>query len=629
MLITELGFIIKDKISKWMKDKGVTDIEVQLEMPSRIEYGELSTPISFKIARVLGKRPIDVANEIIKHLRNIPYLHDIKIAGGGYINIYLDKSSFYRDYLNEIISKGIDFARMKLGEGLVRIEYTSVNPNKALHIGHARNVVLGVALSRLLSYVGYDIELLNYIDDTGVQVADLIVGFLYLDFNPDSYDGRFDQYCGDIVYVKSHEQIESSKDLLEKRKKVMKLIEEGNNVVASFTRRIAERVLRDQLSTCFRLGAEYDMLIWESDIVWSGMHKKGFEIAKKSPIVKYVTDGKYAGCWIAKVSESDEFDPQQDEVLIRSDGTYTYVGKDLIFALWKMGLLKYPLPFKKFTEHNGREIITTSWPDGDKIELSECKLCINIIGVEQTKPQSVIKRVISSIYGEDIGNRYIHYYYNLVKLSSKTAEKYLGIKADTKAVKMSGRHGLYINIDPLLDLMKERIIEIIKKGGEVDGDIENIAEKIAIACLKYKLLSMDRDKEVIFDVDEALDVTKESGAYILYSYARALSILRKADISPSVDELNVRAFNNYDHALMRILIAAPIVILETCKTLEVKNIPNYMYKIASVFNEFYEKNPVLKADEVCRKNRLLLVKAFKIVMELMAYLAGIPLVDRM
>lgn len=636
MLITEIGDLVKSRVKKWLEERKLHDVDVVIEIPQKMEYGDLSVPVALRLAKILKKDPAEIAKEIIGSLVNIPCIERIEVTKSGYINVHLDKESFYNSFIRLVLEKGIDYLREGVKKsGKIRIEYTSVNPNKAVHIGHARNVCLGNALHNTLSYLGYDVELLNYIDDTGMQMADLLIGFLYLGFDPEYRGGRFDQYCGDVVYVTSHSKIEESEELKRKRREIMKLIEEGDNAVAEFNRFVAEKVLTDQLKTCKRLGAEYDYLIWESDILRSGLHLVGLELIKKSNIVKYWTEGEYAGCWIAKVSEEKEVNPEIDEVLIRSDGTFTYVGKDVIFALWKMGLLKHPLRFKEFPlKFNGKQLYTTSY-EGEPITLEECEKSINVIGVEQSKQQNVIKRIIESIYGTKYSERYVHYYYNLVHLSKRTVEKYFGKEVESKAVKMSGRLGLYVNVDVVLDMMKERTFSLmLKNNPSINKEVAaDLSERIAVAALKYMLLSTDRDKAVIFDIDDALDVMKESGVYILYSYARANSILKKAaesNIRYEDGRLTISSLNEYDVKLMRYLTLSPIVLRDFTKSLEVKVFPQYMYKLSQIFNEFYEHNPVLKSDrEEVLVNRLLIVKTFTTVMELFAHLSGIPLVDIM
>jgi len=636
MNILEVGDIIKEKIGNFLAENNVKGIEVVLEIPSRIEYGELATAVSFKIAKILNRRSLDVANDLRDYLlEDLPhYINDVKVAGKGYINIHLDRNIFYKEYFKEILEKGLEPYKKRFGGRYYRIEYTSVNPNKALHIGHARNVILGSSLSRFLRELGNRVHEINYIDDTGSQVADLVIGFLELGYDVKPKDGmRFDKYCGDVVYVDSVKKIEESKELLDKRREIIKAIEEGDNPVASFAKIIATKVLNEQLKTCWRLGARYDLLIWESDIIWSGMHKKLDEIIERSPIIRKVDSGKYRGTVVIKISEGDDIDPYRDEVLIRSDGTLTYVGKDLIFALWKLGLLDHYLKIKRFIEQPDGSILYSTFTngDGDEYRPDGCDKLFNVIGVEQSKPQSAIKEVIRSLYGDEYADKYIHYSYELVSLSKRSVENYFKILVDSERVKMSGRRGIYFNVDDVIDRMIESVLEHMKENGISVSDEEArvIAEKVSISSLKYSLLSLDRDKVVNFDIDKSIDVSRESGAYILYSYVRARSILDKSEYVPRDIEIDFSSLNENDYIISRLMSLFPIVLNESIKKYEIKPIVNYMYRLASSFNEYYEKNPVLKAPEPIRKYRLIIVSVYRKIMELMGRLTNIELVDIM
>ncbi len=634
MLITEIGENIKRKVRNWLVNSGIEGMDIELDVPAKMEFGDLSLNIAFRLAKALGRPPVDIANELARIIALTPYVDRVEVAGGGYINVFLNREKFYEEYINQIFEKGIDYFRQNIGNGLVKIEYTSVNPNKAIHIGHARNIVLGAALRNMLSFAGYDVELLNYIDDTGSQMADLLIGFLYLGYSTDSKGMSFDKYCGDVVYREAYERIESSDELKKKRRNILKMIEEGNNVVASFNRMIAERVLREQLKTCWRLGADYDYLVWESDLVWSGIHKKGYGLIKDSKVLVKVDSGKYAGCLVAKLSSGDDINPEVDDVLVRSDGTLTYVGKDVVFALWKLGLLDFPLPFREFTSSPyGRRVYTTSWPNGSYIHPRECRFSINVIGVEQTKPQRIIKEIIRDVFGDEVSSRYIHYYYSHVWISGASASKYLGIDTGGKPLKMSGRRGIYFNVDDILGHMVDKARRLIKfnNPGMTDAEADSIAEKIAVASLKLMLLGVDRDKIVVFDIDKALDISQEGGAYVLYSYARAHSIYRKAleegvEVKPY---LRYNALNDYDKYLLRYLAYTPIVINNAIRRMEPKDIVITMLRLSKLFNEFYEHNPVLKEVDEVKRSRLSIIKAYLITMETLAHLVDIPLTDRM
>ena len=608
--------------------------ELHLELPPSKEYGDISTPIAMRLAKIIHKNPLEIANEIINKIRVGGYIEKVEVAKPGYINFYMNKERVYELTINMMLKKAKQFFYIDMGKGLkVRIEHTSVNPNKALHVGHARNMVLGDTLARLLSRLGYKVDVLNYIDDTGVQIADTIVGFKYLGYKYESQDIPFDQYCGDIVYVSANEAIESNDKLQDLRREILRRIEEGGNEISSFARELSDQVLRNQLRTAWRLDVYYDYLVWESDIIRSGLKDVGLSILTKSPIVKYEESGKYKGCLIAEVSRTDEFKGESDEVLIRSDGTFTYLGKDIMFAMWKLGLLKYDLPFTTYIEQpNGVKILSTDSFKGKPLDLGGCDLSINVIGSEQKRPQKILKLIIESIYGKQVANRYIHYSYEAVVLSKETAEKYLGLEVTKKIQRMSGRKGIYINVDPFLDLLKQEAMKIIVESKAIPKDkIDEVSEKIAISAFRYYLLSMDRDKVIVFDINKMLNIREESGAYILYSYARANSILTKSDLN--IEELgSFKLTNNlskYDLNLIDLLSKFRYYLIQAAKSLEPKIITRYAYNLALTFNEFYEHSPVLKAEEELRNIRLQLVYAYKVTLEAIADILGLKLVEKM
>lgn len=636
MNLLSLGNIIKGYINEYLSSQGLENLEYSLEVPSKVEHGELATSIAFKIAKDTKRRPLDVANDIRDFLKEkkIPYIEDVEIAGSGYINFRLVKNDFFRDYFREVDEEGLYPYKELFGGKLYRIEYTSVNPNKALHIGHARNVVLGSSLSRMLSELGNKVHLINYIDDTGTQMADILVGFLKLGFDTAPPPNlTFDKYCGDIVYVESVKKIEESKELQEERKRFIQLIERGDNPVAAFARVVASSVLKNQLRTCWRLGAKYDLLVWESDIVRSGLHKKLADIIEKSTKIIRIKEGKYAGTVAIKISDKKDFDAYIDEVIIRKDGTLTYVGKDLIFALWKMGLINHEFNIKPFIEQpDGSYVYSTTTDESDlKYAPGECDLLFNVIGSEQKKPQNAIREVIRDLFGDEYASKYIHYYYELVDLSSDSVRKYFGVESEKKSVKMSGRKGIYFNVDDVLDTMISEVKELVKKNNPdmSDEEVSKIAEIISVSSLKYSMLSVDRDKKIKFDIEKSLDVTRESGAYILYSYARAKSILRKYNSNPGTYSIDFEILNENDFFLARYMMLFPLYVYDAYRRYELKPLVNYMYKLSMKFNEFYEKNPVLRASYDIREYRVLLTHIFMRILEHLSKLSGIELVEKM
>ncbi len=626
-----LGEQIKEVIYDFI---GTRSVEVQLEVPQSPEYGDLSTTYAFKAAKRLGRRPLDLANDIRDRIleSGIEYVEEVRVEGGGYINIHLDRDSFYTDYFRSLWRLGLDMFKDRFGSGKVRIEYTSVNPNKAIHIGHARNIILGVSLYNMLSSLGYDVHLINYIDDTGTQMADLLLGFIELGYPLDPRDGeKFDKYCGDVVYVETVKRLEDDERLRSVERKILRALEEGDNPIYELNRKVAEKVVRSQLDTCFKLGARYDLLIWESDLIRHGLHGYLSKVVEASGKVVKVREGRYAGAIVIKVSANDDVDPRKDEVIVRSDGTLTYPGKDLVFALWKLGILDMPVKVDVFHKNPDGTRIFSSGYSGIDYRPDPPSLLLNIIGREQSKPQAAIKAVIEDVYGKDVSDKYIHYSYELVKLSKESVEKYFGVSSDKSAVKMSGRRGLYFNVDDVLDRMREIAYKhMVENKAVYDRSLAlDTAEKISIASLMYQLLAIDRDKPLVFDIDKSLDFRGETGAYILYSYVRALSIISNVDDVHLDGKIDYSVLNQYDLMLSRYMTLLPIVINSAVKYLEPKHLVTYMYRLAKVFNDFYERCPVLNSGEPVKKYRLAIVKSYVETVEILSRLTGIPLVRRM
>lgn len=624
---------IKDKLERVLEKIEVKDMEPIIEIPPNKKYGDYSTPLPLRLAKHLRKNPMEIAEIILGDIGLTGnYYSTIKIARPGYINFYADRKKLYNQFIFEVNKYGIDALKIDIGKGLkARIEHTSVNPNKAIHIGHARNMILGDVLARILKAAGYDVDVLNYIDDTGVQIADIILGFKYLDFPLESKDLPFDQYCGDIVYVKVNEEVERNPDLQKLRKNIIKKIEEGDKEISEFARKISDMVVRKQLKTAWRLGVEYDYLVWESDIIKSRLKEVGINIITSADIVYYADKGKYKSCLVAEVSKTDEFKGETDEVLIRSDGTLTYLCKDILFAMWKLGLIDVKMRFIKYvTQPSGKIIYSTDMKNGYEMDIGSCDYSINVIGSEQKRPQAILKLILSKIYGDNIKDRYIHYAYEAVMLSRDTVERYLGLQISKKIQRMSGRRGIFINVDPFIDMLREETYKIVKKSNpDLDNEIAiRIAENIAISAFRYGLLSVDRDKIVIFDVNKMLDIRSESGAYILYAYARAKNILKKADFEARYP-LRFEVMNELDTNIMDQLLKFRFILYLAAKSLEPKVLAKYIYDLSKVFNDFYEKNPVLIAEDDIKNNRLIIVHTFVKVMEYGAGLLGLKLVDRM
>jgi arginyl-tRNA synthetase len=605
------------------------------ETPPRAEFGDLATNICFQLAKELKKSPQQLAEEIVSQLK-IPKNSLLKKveAKAGYINFFFDWKRIAKKLLEEILEEKESFGKPKVSKKRIMVEHTSVNPNKALHIGHARNACLGDCLARLLKFCGHDVIIANYVDDTGNQIADIVVGFKFLNFPEEKENVKFDHYCGDEVYVKVNKMYKEKPELLEKRKFVIKMIEEGNNEIATYAKALAEKVLQSQLQTLWRLGIYYDLLNWESDIIHSKLWEKAFELLKEKGYVYYATEGKNKGCWLFKLSHLPEFQGLEspDKILVRSDGTVVYAGKDIAYAMWKHGLLEHDFNYKKFAKQPNGTILweTTSEKVVSKHpKFNDVDVSINVIDVRQSYEQNVVATAVKIIGKEK--REYIHYAYEVVSLSKNTAKK-LGIEFDeTKQfVHMSGRKGYFVNADTLLDALFKKAYEETKKRNPdaVEEFLQRVAEAIAVGTLRYEMIKMTPEKLMVFDMDEALKLEGNTAPYLQYAYTRCCGILRKAE--KWNERFEIDEITEEEKKLIKKLLEFPEIVEKAAKELKPSYISSYAYELATVFSEFYHACPVVKAKpEKLRDFRLSLIKATQITLKNSFNLLGIEALEKM
>ena len=600
--------------------------------PSRPEFGDLSVNVAFIIANKLGLNPLEVA-EIIGDKLRIPedsLIADFEIHKLGYINFkvrYPDLA--YRTILDAISKE--DYGSLNIGKGKkVCIEHTSVNPNKALHIGHVRNLVLGDSIYRILKFTGHDVQVLNYIDDSGSQIADIVVGFRYAGFPLEPPKGeKFDHYCGDEVYVKVNELYNKKPELVIKQKEVLKAIEEGKSEIAIFAKELTRKILREQLKTCWRIGANYDCLNFETHIIEAKLWNLLFEKMKDKGIVQFMTEGELSGCWVIKMEgEKDE------KVLIRSDGTLTYIAKDIPYAAWKIGLVEDPFQYDIFIKQpNGKDLWSTVSGRGkdEHPAFGNSDIAITVIDVRQSRLQKIISYILS-LLGEKMEKKYLHLGYEVVSLSKKTADE-LGIMIKEKEfVHMSGRKGIYINADDVLDALHKKAYEETKKRNPNEREewLHDIADKIAISALRFDLIKQDLDKMIVFDLSESLNLEGETGPYVQYAHARASSIIQKAGVRPTITLDSACSLDDpIELELIKMISKFDLYVEDAVKNLSPKIIARYAYQLATDFNVFYEKKPVLQEkDEIKREARIALVQAFKNVVKTAFSLLGIETPER-
>lgn len=585
--------------------------------------GDFSITKALRDSKVEGV-PLDTAAERIKkQLEGSPFIGKIETANG-YVNCWYNYDrllSLIVDTINE------NYGATDYGKGeRVMVEHTSVNPNKAIHIGHLRNASIGDSLSRLLRKTGYEIIVTTYTDDTGAQVADNIVGIKFLGMPAEEKGIKLDHYFGDKVYTKVNEAYKTDPSLLEKRSLILKAIENGDRDILKIVDDMVEKVLLAQLETLERLGVYYDLMNYESHILAYKFWDAAFNLLKEKEEIKLETKGEKKGCWVFKKADGEE------KIIVRSDGTVVYVGKDIAYAMWKHGLMNGDFKYRKWiTQKNGKMLWTTTL-DRDETEkhpkFNYVKRSINVIDITQKYEQEVVKEVIDKFSGGK--SEYTHYEYAVVALSPKTAEM-LGVKEEDKEFfRMSGRKGIYINADDLLNKLKQAIVQETKSRNKdlSDKECEDIAESLAVSTLRYEMVRTDPKKILVFDMDEALKLESKGAIYIEYTLSRMSGILRNADENIK-DASRKKELTKQEKKLLLDIFLFPDVVETAARNLDLTVISNFASEFSSDFNEFYRDNPVIKAEGEERSFRLWLVKTSKIVLKNASEILGIIPLEKM
>jgi arginyl-tRNA synthetase len=467
------------------------------------------------------------------------------------------------------------------------------------------------------------------VDDSGLQVADILVGFLYLDFpmKPANSNTKFDTYCGNEIYVKVNELYEKDPSLIEKRKLLVKKLEEGDSKITSFATEITTKVLKDQLKTCWRMKARYDLLNFESHIISSKLWEMTFEKMRNENIIIKENEGKNIGCWVF-----DSVD-EGSKIVVRSDGTATYIAKDIPYALLKVGTIQDPFIYQVFMKQWDDSSLWISTTDDLKDTTQPfffpAEDSITVIDNRQTRLQKIIKEILNKF--ESISNKYMHLGYGPVLLSSRTA-KTLGISPDNvKSVQMSGRKGIYVDADFVLDtLYRKAKEETMKRNPDITGkDLERTSEEIAISAMRYSLIKNDLEKEIKFDMIDSLSLDGNSGPYLQYAYARCCRLIEKSNARSFSGDVSYLS-DRIEFRLIKHLSKYALVIEDATKNMEPKLIAQYAYELATLFNLFYERLPILKeSDADISGARITLVEAIRKMLEVNISLVGITPLERM
>ena len=645
MTLTESQTVLRDKVREAARNRFQIELDqVVAEVPPKTELGDLAFPVAFELAKRIKQatgekqNPRNIAEELKAEFESLEFIDRAEVAGAGYLNVYFDRTRFLTESLNAA-------PLPSLNDGTagpkVCVEHTSVNPNKAAHIGHVRNSVLGDTFQRILKATGKCVEVQNYIDNTGVQVADVVVGFIYLE-NRDlasikALDQQltekgvsFDFYCWDL-YARVGQEYQANEELKAMRADVLHLIEEGNNPTAELADYVATRNVECITKTMERFGIRYDLLPRESEILHLQFWNKAFEQMKERGVIRYETEGKHAGCWVMPFESHEGTDEHEaDKILVRSNGTVTYTGKDIAYQMWKLGVLGMDFHYKPFFRYeDGKEIWITTAEESEAAapphEFGHGTVVYNVIDSRQSYPQEVVKKGVAAIHPE-IGERgSVHLSYEMVTLSPSAAEE-LGFEVseeDRKKpfIEMSGRKGLGVKADDLLTRLEEKALEEVDSRHPESPDEEKrfIAHQIAVGALRYFLLKFTRNTVIVFDFKEALSFEGETGCFCQYSAVRANSIFRKlgdqnkleADSSlADLGKVSEVFSSDSGNDIWSMLILASRL-NETVEAAAAQNEPailaKYTFNLAKSFNLFYHNHKIISEADPVKRSVLIAV----------------------
>jgi arginyl-tRNA synthetase len=640
--------------------------KIVIEQPPKVELGEYALPLAFELAKKLRKAPRKIAEEIVNGIGPIPGFEKLELAGAGYINARLQREELAAALVAD------DKPRAEIPSGKILVEHSSINPNKAAHVGHLRNAILGDTFVRLLKFAGREVDIQNYIDNTGAQVADVVVGFLHIEkkSRPEieqlARQPRFDYYCWDL-YARVSQWYAQDKQNLQVRQQTLHAIEEGGNETAALADVISVAVLRRHLETMDRIDIEYDFLPRESEILHLHFWDAAFTKLKEGGVIFFEGEGKNKGCWVmrrAGTSKSDNAEeaektndsqhtedddllvtvplrpgvdirlPAEDavaeedqKVIVRSNGTVGYVGKDIAYHLWKFGLLGRDFGYRKFYHYpKGRDCwISTAVGALDHPHFGSVAEIYNVIDARQSEAQSTVIEALRGLGYQEQADHYTHFSYEMVALTPRCAAE-LGYQLSDEDksrayIEVSGRKGFGVKADDLLD----RLIASAKN--EVDGrhpqltEIERttIATQIAVGALRYFMLKFTKSSVIAFDFKEALSFEGETGPYAQYAAVRAANIFRKGGIDP--EEFGMNPANRLSSAdlgkylagetgteIWELWLAASktsYMIDQCIATTEPAYLAKHAFQLAQLFNTFYHRYPILSEADEGRKKFLL------------------------
>jgi len=626
--------------------------------PPRPELGDLAFPVSFELAKLIKQgtgakvAPRTIAEQLKARLENTAEVARVEVAGAGYLNVFFERADLLAMFAAEKSPEPADVLQPDSPKKMV--EHTSINPNKAAHIGHVRNAVLGDTFVRILQAAGERVEVQNYIDNTGVQVADVVVGFMHIEkMNLDDIkaldrslpaDRPFDYYCWDLYtqvglfYRDGNAGGEPNPDRLKLRTDVLHALEEGNSSTAELADYVATRNVECILDTMERLGIRYDLLARESDILHLHFWDRAFELMKSAGVLRLETQGKHAGCWVMPFeSHTGTDEHESDKIIVRSNGTVTYTGKDIAYQLWKLGQLGLDFNYKPFRVYADSHVawVTTTEPNTEvapeivRPNFGSGVKVYNVIDSRQAYPQEIVARGVAAVVPEVGADASVHFGYEMVALSpAACAELGIELSEEDRArpyIEMSGRKGLGVKADDLIDrLESDALREVSSRHAELSPEEQTAtAHDIAVGALRYFLLKFTRNSVIAFDFKEALSFEGETGPYCQYAAVRANSIFRKlpseaiadaveliggADNRSPVSEVLADEAGTEIWSLVMLAERLPEVISLCSASAEPANLAKYTFTLARAFNLFYHRHRII-AEEDATKRAVLIAAA--------------------
>ncbi len=658
--------LVNDLREFLLRTYGLENANIVVEQPPKIEFGEYALPLAFELARKLRKAPRKIAEEIVAGVGAIPGFEKFEVAGAGYINARVNRA----ELAVGLASDSSPAENLSSVSGKVLVEHSSINPNKAAHIGHLRNAILGDTFVRLLRFAGREVDVQNYVDNTGAQVADVVVGFLHVEkksraeIEALAARPRFDYVCWDL-YARVSQWYEENKQNLQARSATLHAIEEGNNETAAIADLISVAVLKRHLETMDRLDIEYDFLPRESEILHLHFWDAAFAKLKESGVLTYEESGKNAGCWVMRragtsaaktltkedtkddktedektgdqKTDDDKITEEDQKVIVRSNGTVGYVGKDIAYHMWKFGLLGRDFGYRKFYRYPNGHDCWISTTDGEKEHphFGDVAEIYNVIDARQSEAQNTVIEALRGLGHDEAADRYTHFSYEMVALTPRCAAE-LGYKLSDEEqgrawIEVSGRKGFGVKADDLLDAL------ITSAGKEVDarhpelGEEEraSIASQIGIGALRYFMLKFTKPSVIAFDFKEALSFEGDTGPYAQYAVVRASNIFRKGGLDPnnfcrdadgrvSSSVVNTVAVSMGDFSgylegesandIWELWLAASktsYIVRQCIASTEPAYLAKHAFQLAQLFNTFYHRYPILSEANEGRKRFLL------------------------